>query len=166
MKKIKRLKDPFLYAFIVDLVGFLSILTILAYYQCFEEHFFASIGFCAVLLGFTLFRAMWASISFTLMNSLRLLRIIVFNINIDIRFTKLYVRVFGNRNLYRRRTVLLRKKKKRAKDVYKRVVRLIELLWASGHNTDTLFFVMSQMLAISDEMSKLSRGYHRKRTTK
>jgi hypothetical protein len=93
------------------------------------------------------------------MKHVKLLRVLVFNLNADIKITKLYVKVFGQRRLYERRTSLLREQKRRAKMAYKNLVNLTELMWRGGYDSDLLIFIMTVMLRINDEVKRLSKRY-------
>lgn len=159
MKKINPFKNPFLHGSIIDVLGYLAVLSILIFNGVFNAHFFVSTAVLSVLCLFVIYRGMFTSVSFSMMKHVKLLRVLVFNLNADIKITKLYVKVFGQRRLYERRTSLLREQKRRAKMAYKNLVNLTELMWRGGYDSDLLIFIMTVMLRINDEVKRLSKRY-------
>jgi hypothetical protein len=159
VKKINPFKNPFLYGSIIDVLGYAVVVSILVWNNCFGEHFFVSLGLAIALCLLVVYRGMFTSTSFSMMKHVKLLRVLVFNLNADIKITKLYVKVFGQRRLYERRASLLREQKRRAKMAYKNLVNLTELMWRGGYDSDLLIFIMTVMLRINDEVKRLSKRY-------
>jgi len=72
------------------------------------------------------------------------------------------MRVFGRKKLYKKRVQLLLKKKTRAKNAYKSLVRLVEILWSEGYNTNALLFALNAMVLIANEINSLNSDYRQK----
>ena len=160
MKKINRLKDPFLLGTFIDSIGYAVVLAILGFH--FEDvyaHPILCVVFLGVLLAYVLFRAMFLMVSLNMLRHVAVLRLCIFNLNIDIIRTKLYVRVFGDRQLYRRRTKLLKDKKRQAKEVYAHLTTMIDVLWGYGYKPDALLLVLQNMLYVGPDADKLTKRY-------
>jgi hypothetical protein len=159
VKKINRLKDPFLRCTIIDVLGILGILTIIIFENYPYEHPFISALISIPLVLLVLFRAMWTSVSMSMIKQLMVLRLVLSNINIEIKISKTAAVIFGDMNPFLYKKKLLIEKKKKAKAVYLRVVELIAFLWKRGYNPDALLFVLSALLSISDDIERLCTGY-------
>lgn len=162
MKKTNILHDPFLHGTVIDIFGYIAALIVLVISGFFKQYPFPSLVFSSALLCFVLVRAIYTSVTISLHSHIRLLRIIVFNTNVDIKITKLYIKFIGERNLYRERIRLLIAKKKRAKKAYKNTVSLLEMMREEGYGGEMLLFAMKMMILIHYEAKKLSKKYRKK----
>jgi hypothetical protein len=162
MKKINRLKDPFLQTTLIDSMGLTALFGLLLYRGTIWQHPFWCLLFFIVLSTFCLLRTIFTSVSINLTGSLVTLRLIKFNTTVDIKMTRIvYMRAFGQRRLYLRRIQLLRNKRDRIKATYTKVLRLVEILWKEGYKGDALIYVMDNMVGLSKEINKLSRSYRK-----
>ena len=162
MKKINRFMNPFLHGAIIDVIGYTCAMWVLWKYHGLQNYLLPSMGLCAILVIVMLLRGLFTSTSLSMLSSLRTLRIILYNINSDILTVRLYMRVFGRKKLYKKRVQLLLKKKTRAKNAYKSLVRLVEILWSEGYNTNALLFALNAMVLITNEINSLNSDYRQK----
>jgi hypothetical protein len=162
MKKIKRLKDPFLQTTLIDSLGLTTLFGLLLYRGTLWEHPFLSLILFIILSAFCLLRIIFTSVSINLTGSLVTLRLIKFNTTVDIKMTRIvYMRAFGRRKLYLKRIQLLKNKRDKIKTTYAKVLNLVDILWKEGYKGDALIYVMDQMVGLSKEINKLSKSYRR-----
>jgi len=159
MRKISQFKDPFLYGAIVDLVGAITVFFILYFNNIFGEYLFSTILLYIPIILATSFRGIFTVASFNILAHLRVLRVIAFNINIDIKVTRILIARFGNRKIYQERLRLLKEKKRKTKQVYISICAIIAFFWREGYNSEAILFVLEKMKELGADIVKLDGKY-------
>ena len=160
MKKIRKLPDPFYDNIFIDLFGLFAIVCVLRIQGMWGSHLIVSslvVSFLVLMIGY---RSLWTIASLTIQIYCYAVRVRIYNINMDIKITREFVKNFGRRPLYLKRIILLKLRKYILKKAVDGFVNLFELLCRSGYDFSALMYVMEN---VHDIMEKINKLVHSKR---